>query len=395
MADTMSDVYPTQIPCPLTRARQLVLPITRSANDIDAGRELPQALVDALAAAGFFRLLMPKSLGGEELPLPEYIEVVEVLAEADASTAWCFNQGGVLATNSAFLDKRVAREIWSTPHSVLANGPSPTAEAEKVSGGYRVTGRWSFSSGYRHATWLAGLAIITEKGKRLNTLQGTPLMRHMLFPKSEAVFIDQWEVQGLRGTGSHGFSVDDLFVPSERSVWSYGDELQENAPLYLYPTVLLFACGFASVAIGCARGALDSLLHFASEKAPRGSPHLLKDHPLVQTQIGEAEGTLRAARAYLHQTVGAIWETVIRAHKITLRERVELRLATTHAIRLAANTVDIAYNAWSSDAIHATSAVQRRFQDIHVITQHIQGRLAHYESVGRYFLGGEPDRLWL
>ncbi|MCH9675194.1 MAG: acyl-CoA dehydrogenase family protein [Gammaproteobacteria bacterium] len=380
---------------PIARARRLVSEIERHADQIDGIRKLPESLTQSLAGSGFFRLLMPKSLGGEELSIPEYINVVEIIAKADASTGWCINQGGVLATNSAFMEKTAARQIWSAPNSVLANGPSPTAEAERVDGGYRVSGRWAFSSGYGHATWLAGLAIVTENGERLTTRSGAPVMRHMLFPKDESQLIDTWKVRGLRGTGSHDFSVDNLFVPDELTVWSYGDTLQESGALYLYPTVLLFACGFASVAVGCARGALDALIDFATDKTPRGNSSSLKDQPTVQAQVGEAEGTLRAARAYLHQTVNDVWNDVTSTHEITLDQRVQLRLATTHAIRLAANTVDVCYNAWGSDAIQEASPIQRRFQDIHVVTQHIQGRLAHYESTGRYFLGGQPDRMWL
>ncbi|MEM7250959.1 MAG: acyl-CoA dehydrogenase family protein [Pseudomonadota bacterium] len=387
--------HPPPFEPPIDRAAHLALLIEEEAESIDDARALSPRLVSALGAAGFFRLLMPADLGGEALPLPEYIRVVEVIAAADASTGWCLNQGGVLATNAAFLNEGVARAIWSHPTSALANGPSPSATAEVVDGGYRVSGRWAFSSGFGHATWLAGLAIITENGERKTNPKGVPLMRHMLFPKRDAVLIDTWDTRGLRGTGSHDFAVDKLFVPSEYTVWTYGDPVQDENPLYLFPTVLLFACGFSSVAIGCARGALDALITFATGKTPRGNASALKDQSMVQALVGEAEGDLRAARAYLHQSVSEVWEQVVSAHRITLEQRVALRLATTHAIRLSARTVDAAYNAYGSDAIHGNSPVQRRFQDIHVITQHIQGRLAHYESTGRFFLGGDPDRMWL
>jgi alkylation response protein AidB-like acyl-CoA dehydrogenase len=217
----------------------------------------------------------------------------------------------------------------------------------------------------------------------------------MLFPKESARIVDTWDVQGLRGTGSHHFEVEDLLVPAEHTVWNYGDKVLEPGPIYAIPMVLLFACGFASVAVGVARAALDALGAMAASKTPRGAPSSLREAPMVHLHVGQAEAILRAARAYLHTALGEVWQAVAGRGSITLEERVDLRRATTHAIRLATDVVDIAYNTAGSDAIYAGHPIQRRFQDMHVITQHIQGRLAHYESVGRFQLGLEPDKMWL
>jgi alkylation response protein AidB-like acyl-CoA dehydrogenase len=381
---------------PLEAAHELVPWIRDAADVIDAQRELPQDLANAIAASGLFRMLVPDSLGGSELDLPTYIQVIEEIAKADGSTAWCVNQGAVFATSAAFLRKEAARQIWvEDPSAVVANGPAPSAEAVVVEGGYRVTGRWTFSSGCCHATWLAGFATIIENGRQRHHTDGTPEARYMLFPKSEAEIIDTWHVSGLRGTGSHHFAVTDLFVPGERTVWSYVDPVRESGPLYVYPMVLLFASGNASVALGIARSALDALIELAGGKKPHGTDELLRDQTMVQAQVGQAEAMWRSARAFLHKTVGEVWEAVSTTHTITLEQRVLLRMATTHAIRLAAETVDIAYNTSGSDAIFASSPIQRYFQDIHVVTQHIQGRLVHYESAGQFFLGLEPKQQWL
>ena len=393
MAD-VTIVEPVAV-APLEAARSLSSLIRASADAADSSRELPVELAHALADAGMFRLLVPRSLAGAELALPAYLDVIEELAKADASTAWCVNQGAVFATNAAFVSPSTARTIWSDPRAVIANGPSPSAEAVVVDGGYRVTGRWAFSSGIGHAPWLAGLAFVVENGERRRRTDGREQVRHMLFRKDEAEVHDTWQVQGLRGTGSHQFSVADLFVPEARSVWTYGDPARESGPLYVFPMVLLFASGFASVAVGLARAALDALLELAHEKRPRGDRTVLRDQAMTQMQVGQAEGTLRAARAYLHQTVSEVWGAVCEGGRITLEQRVQLRLATTHAIRCAAAVVDSAYNAGGADAIYTSSPLHRRFQDIHVITQHLQGRPAHYEAAGRHFLGLDPDSPWL
>ncbi len=240
----------------------------------------------------------------------------------------------------------------------------------------------------------AGVAILIERGQPRLCPDGTPEARYMLFPKSQADIIDAWHVRGLRGTGSDHFAVTNLFVPSERAVWSYADPVQELGPLYVYPMVLLFASGFASAALGVARRALDELIELAGGKKPRGNPSLLRDQAVVQAYVGCAEATWRAARAFLHETVRSVWSSVSATHTITLDQRVLLRLAATHTIRQAAETVDLVYNTAGSTAIYMDSPIQRCFQDIHVITQHLQGRLAHYESTGQFFLGLEPEPQW-
>ena len=380
----------------LEAARAWAPQISAAADEIDRQRELTRPLFEALADAGLFRMLIPRSLGGAELDLPTHIQVIEEIAKADASTAWCINQGGVFATHSAYLREDVARLIWvETPRSVVANGPDPSARATIVDGGYRVSGRWSFSSGCRHASWLAGFALMVEDGRPKLRPDGTREARYLLFPASRAEIIDVWHVAGLRGTGSHHFAVSDLFVPRERSVWTQTDRPREPGPLYVFPTVLLFAAGFASVAIGVARSALDELIELAGGKTPRCAKGALRDQALAQSQVGHAEAHLRSARALLRETVGEIWEAVCASGAITLEQRAVLRLATTHAIRLSEQVVDLVYNAAGATAIYQSSPLQRRFQDMHVITQHIQGRLAHYESAGRFFLGLEPDFQWL
>ena len=322
--------------------------------------------------------------------------MVEEIAKADGSTAWCLNQASVLATHSAFLSKEVSNLIWGhDPRGILANGPSPSAKAVVVDGGYRVTGQWAFSSGCSHATWVAGLGAVIENGEQKTLPNGSPEFRYMLMPKSEAEFTDIWHVKGLRGTGSQHFAVTDHFVPTERTVWTVADPVVEPGPLYLFPMFLMFACGFASVALGVARSALDAMLELAGSKKQRGESDVIRDRGMVQFHVGQAEATWRAARAFLHETVREVWNGVVEAHEITLEQRVLLRMATTHTIRQAAQTVDIAYNTSGVSVIYDDSPMQRNFQDIHVITQHIQGRLSHYELVGQYYLGLDPSGPWL
>jgi alkylation response protein AidB-like acyl-CoA dehydrogenase len=375
---------------PLDAARKLVPQIRSAADEIEARRELPRPLFEAMADAGLFHMAVPRVIGGAELDLPTYVQVIEEIGKADASTGWCLNQGAIFGTYAARMPRAVARTIWiDTPRAVVANTPAATAKAIVVPGGYRVTGRQGFSTGCRHAAWVAAHAQIIENGKvRLEGDQ--PEARYMFVPVAEAELLDTWHTRGMRGTGTHHFAVNDAFVPTERTVLSQTAPLLENAPLYRIPRTLLFASGDAAVAFGMARTCLETFGELAGAKTPRAMQALLRDQPLVQMTVGQAEAALRSGRAFLLEAVREIWTASVNG-AITLDHRANLRLAATHGIRLTAQIIDSLYNAAGATAAYEDHLLQRHFQDIHVITQHLQGRLAHYELIGRYTLGLKID----
>ena len=376
---------------PLDAARMLAPMIRASADRIEADRELPQPLFDALADAGLFQLALPRALGGAEIDLPTYVQVLEEIGKADASTGWVVNQCAIFATYAARMPRDIARLIWiDTPRSVVANTPVATAQAVVVPGGYRVTGRQGFSSGCRHAAWLAARAHVVENGKpRLEN--GQPEERYLFVPAAEAELLDTWHVRGMRGTGTHHFAVNDVFVPAERTILQAGAPLLEKGPLYQIPRSLLFASADAAVALGLARSSLATFYELAGAKTPRAMQAALRDQPLVQTAVGHAEADLRSGQAFLTGAVREIWYEATSTARVTQDKRAVLRLATTHAIRLAVQVVDAVYNAAGVTAIYEGNLMQRHFQDIHVISQHLQGRLAHYELVGKYWLGLKID----
>src|SRR6267142_542901 len=253
-------------PPALTAARKLAPKIRASADEIDANRELPRPLFEAIADAGLFHLAIPAVVGGGEIALPNYIQVIEELGKADASTGWCVNQGAIFATYAARMPREVAREIFITPpRAVVANTPAPTAKAIVVPGGYRVTGRQGFSTGCHHATWVAAHCQVIDHGEvRMDA--GAPEARYLFVPVGEAELLDTWKVRGMRGTGTHHFAVNEVFVPAERSVLSATAPLLEPGPLYKIPRTLLFASGDASVAFGMARTCLNTFMELASAK---------------------------------------------------------------------------------------------------------------------------------
>lgn len=374
----------------LDTARELAALVADQADSIDLERQIPSALAREIADKGFFRLLVPRSLGGAEMDHMEFLRILEVFAEVDASTAWCINQNNVFATDSVKMPEPLAREIWDDRLAVMANGPpAPSAKAIPVDGGYRLSGRWDFSSGSTHATWIAATVAVRHPDGEHDGAGGRAAIRMMLIPKEEVKFLDFWQVNGLRGTGSFSFEVDDLFVPSART-YSQADPVREAGALYVIPRTLLFGSGFATVALGVARASLRTAIDVAVTKTPERTSTLLGDQSTTHRLIGEAEAIWRSASAFLQEGASSIWKSACDNRALETDERIGLRLAIAHAIRMAAQVVDICYNLCGSDAIFETNPIQRRFQDIHVITQHSQGRLSHYETAGQFLLGLEP-----
>ncbi|HYB69713.1 MAG TPA: acyl-CoA dehydrogenase family protein [Candidatus Bathyarchaeia archaeon] len=376
---------------PLETARRLAPLIRSSAPETDAQRELPRPLFEAMADAGLFQLALPRALGGAEMDLPSYIQVIEEIGKADASTGWVTNQVAIFATYAARMPREAARAIWiDTPRSVVANTPLASAQAIVVPGGYRVTGRQGFSTGCRHASWLAAHATVTEAGRhRLD--EGQPELRYCFVPRAQAELLDTWQVRGMRGTGTHHFAVHDVFVPEERTVKSVTAPLLEPGPLYRVPRTLVFASGDASVALGTARSCIATFMELATTKTPRAMEALLRDQEMVQNEVGHAEALLRSARAFLTEAVGQLWAHLTATGELTLEHRATLRLATTHGIRVAGQVVDKMYNLAGATAVYESNPIQRSFQDVHVMSQHLQARLSHYELVGRHWLGLKID----
>jgi alkylation response protein AidB-like acyl-CoA dehydrogenase len=380
----------------VARARRLVPLIAASGDQIEQDRRLPVPLFETLADAGLYRMLLPRSLNGDEVDPVTFVRVIEEVAKADASTAWCLCQASGCSMVGAYLSHEVAWDIFGSPRSVLAWGPGP-ARAVAVEGGYRVSGTWSFASGGRQATWLGGYCPIYEDdGRPRLRADGAIEGRTMLFPATSAVMTDVWQVVGLRGTGSDSFTASDLFVPHPRSVArDTASERRVPGLLYCFPSGSLYASGFAGVALGLARTVLDALVELARDKTVRGGKRPLRENEVVQSQVAQAEARLRSARAFLLSSLDDIWRSVGKRGSLALDQRMLIRLAATHAIHEGKHVVDTAYHAAGATAIFSRGPFERRFRDMHAVTQQLQGRQAHFETVGQFLLGLDPDTAFL
>ena len=375
----------------IERARALAPLIGREADEIERTRRLTQPVVSALIENGLYRVLLPQSVGGAEAPPEVFMQMLEEVAKADASTAWCLGQCSVCAMTAAYLDPEAAREIFAAPTGILAWG-SIAHEVQVVPGGYRATARWDFASGCRQASWLgAHVQIVEADGTRRRKPDGAPEVRTILFPVESATLHDVWDVIGLNGTGTDSYSVDNLFIPEKFSVLRDDPTaLREKGPLYRITTYTMFGLGFAAVSLGVARATLDAAIDLARGKASFGLK-AMRENNAVQGAIGRLEGNLRAARAYLYATANEAWRDLTQTGNLSEEHRIALRLASTWTIHQAASVVDSAYQMAGATAVFRANKFERRFRDMHAIAQQVQARNNHYEDVGKAILGNSSE----
>lgn len=378
----------------IARAEAVRPAVCAASKEIERTRRLPPALLDRLHEAGLFRLLLPRSSQGIETDPMTFFHVIEAIARDDASTAWCLSQAGGCAMSAAYLDLPVAQEVFGNdPRAVLAWGPGPKVKAIECDGGYRISGVWSFASGGRHATWLgAHCPIYQPDGSPRLDANGAQQERTMLVRTEDVVWTDIWNTVGLRGTASDQFALDDFFVRADHSITrEFDQECRETGPLYRMGSGTCYQVGFAAVACGIARGALDVFIDVARNKVPRGQKSALRDNAVVQSGLAQAEVGLRAARGFVLQSMADVWKSLSAGSLITVEQRVIIRMAATHAIHKAREAVDFAYHGAGATAIFDNHPLERRFRDIHTVTQQLQGRMSHFETVGAWMLGAEAD----
>jgi indole-3-acetate monooxygenase len=372
------------------RAKALAPLIAQEADEIERTRRLTQPVVSALIENGLYRALLPQSVGGAEAAPDVFMQMLEEVAKADASTAWCLGQCSVCSMTAAYLDLETAREVFGAPDGILAWGAIAN-EVHVVPGGYRITARWDFASGSRQASWLgAHVQVVEADGTRRLRPNGTPEIRTIVFPAKSATMYDVWDVIGLSGTGTDSYSVDNLFIPERFS--ALRDDftaLREKGSLYGVTTFTMFGLGFGAVSLGVARATLDAAIELARGKASVGLK-AMRENNAVQGLIGRTEGNLRAARAYLYGSAAEAWRDLTHTGKLSEEHRAALRLASTWTIHQAAQVVDAAYHMAGATAVFRANKFERRFRDMHAIAQQIQARDTHYEDVGKALLAGGP-----
>jgi indole-3-acetate monooxygenase len=377
----------------VARAVALAPHLRNAAPQIEAARSLPPEVVDALHSARMFRLLLPRTIGGDELDLKTLAQTMEAIARADASTAWCVGQASGCAIASAFLKPDVNRRLFGPADAVLAWGAGIAGKMVACDGGYRITGKWMFASGSANATLLGGHCYVFEAdGTQRKRADGRNLDRTALFIKSKAHIHDMWHTMGLKGTASHTYEVNDLFVPGEETIDR--EDIQgrtEQGTLYIFPTTQIHATAFSALMLGIAQGMVNELMTLAMTKTPRGASSSLKESPVFQQQIAVLEARLRSCRAYLHTTLDEIWARTAETRELPLADMANLKLASTFVINQGVEIATEAYRAAGAHAIFQSGPFEQRLRDCLSASQQVQGRPANFVTIGRVLLGLPPD----
>jgi alkylation response protein AidB-like acyl-CoA dehydrogenase len=374
----------------VTAAQALGAKIRAAGDEIEQARRLPLHIVEELRRIGAFRMPMPREWGGPELDPLAQVRVIEALSQADGSVGWCVMIGSDGGFFTAFLDQAVAREMYPDLDAATGGSLVFSGRAETAKDGYRVTGKWPFVSGCQHCQWIVTSCLVFENGAPRKLANGMPEARVCFMPASRGAVLDTWTTTGLRGSGSHDFSANDVFVPREQS-FSFQDlTIRRPRPLYAYPW--MFVCNLPGVALGIARGALDVFVELARTRrttvpGASGARVLLRDEAYVQSVAGHAEALVGSARSYVFDTLGDTWATLVKGDEPSMQQRARLRLAMTHTHSACVQAVDLLYKAAGGMAVYAANPFDRPFRDLHTINQHTFTSLRTYESVGRVLLG--------
>jgi alkylation response protein AidB-like acyl-CoA dehydrogenase len=337
-------------------------------------------------------MLVPRALGGGEVDPIVQLDVLEALSEGDGSVGWCAAIGSGSAWALALLAPEVASEILSDPKAILAGnfGAPFGGRAVPVDGGYRLTGRWPFASGSPHATWMMGHAIVFDGDEPRPGPRGGPETRVLVFPKSDCTILDTWHAAGLAGTGSHDFTVTDLFVPAERTFGLYGTSTYHDGPLFKGRFYLL---AHGAHALGIARAAIDALVEVAASRRLPLTNALMRDRAAVQVAVAQAEALVRSGRALLWETTRTVWDEVCRTGTLSDEGRALTRLAISSSFENASRAVDLMYTSGGGGAVYRKNPLQRHFRDIHTASQHAIVAPPTFEAIGRALLtvaAGEP-----
>jgi alkylation response protein AidB-like acyl-CoA dehydrogenase len=383
---------------PLVQAAAAMRPILRDCHEeIEREQRLPTALVAQLRAAGFYRMVIPRALGGLQVDPLTYLRVVELLAEGAGSVGWnvCNNSIGQLVT-LGLPDDGVQEVHGSAPSIIAGTAVQGGGEAIPVEGGYRINGHWTFGTGCQESAWMLGSFQILDDGQPRRRPDGAPLFWRGVFPRAEAnVVPGSWDVTGLRGTGSFDWKVENVFLPERRTMVHAGVPLDNQwarwpGITYALPSQAWVGPHHSSVITGIARAGIDALLELAVEKMPRGRSGRLCDNPQVQDAAGRADAMLNAGRIYRGAMIAELWNTIAAGRETTLEQRARCRLAAVYAADNARDAMDLVYRHGGSTSFKRETRLAECWRDLHVVGQTVTIAPEWYPIGGRAFLGMDP-----
>lgn len=375
----------------IATAETLATNFRARADEFEQARRIPADAAAELGKAGMFAMGAPAALGGLESDPVTYARVIETLATGEASTAWISFIGATTLTSLALLPEDTARALYPDPATLITGVFAPTGSAEKVDGGFKVSGRWQWGSGSQNAAWVMGGCMLKENGEPMLGKHGAP-MSHMAFlPPEQIEFIDTWHTSGLCGTGSLDYAVKDVFVPEEHMAGYLRRDRVPVTPLYAFPNFTFLALGIASVSLGIARSSITELVELAVSKKRVGARATVSEQQTAQIKLAEAEANLRSARLFFYDTIESAWELAKSGDPVSVEKRRDMRLATTNAVNKSVAIVSDMYDLGGGSAVYKNSRLQRNFRDVNVAKSHIMVAQQTLEIIGALFFGLTPN----
>ncbi|MBK5002982.1 flavin-dependent monooxygenase [Pseudomonas sp. S31] len=350
--------------------------------EFDRQRHISRDVIDAFKAHGVYRALVPSRFGGLECSPAQFCEMIERISHADGSAGWVASFGMSPVYLAALPLETIAKVYQQSPDTVFAGGIFPPQPAEIVDGGFKVNGRWKYSSGSMGAD-IIGVGIAPRNGDKLD------LPRLAVMPSSQARIEETWDTVGLLGTGSHDVVVEDVVVGEE---WTFvrGGRSNLDEPLFRYPSLSLATQVLSVVGLGVARAALDELSGMASGRISVTGAPALADRPLAQVDVAKAEAALRSARAFFYDSIEQAWAHVLAGDPVPVEATNLLRLSSTHATRVAAEVARSAQMLSGMTGIYNESPLARCVNDAQVVTQHAFMGDVTYQNAGAMFFGKQP-----
>lgn len=356
----------------------------------DRLRQLPPALAEAFQRHDVYRLILPRDLGGGDVDPLDYLDLVEKVARVDGSTAWNLAIGAGSGLYVGYLPVERSRPMVADVSSCIAGAYAPFGHGEIVDGGYRVSGHWGWASGAAQARWMVfGFRVAAQDG----TDETPPEIRQALAPREAFHVLDTWHANGLRGTGSTEYEVDDLFVPSDMTFRVFLDKPKHPAPVFRLPGAF-FGSAVASVALGIGHGATEGLKQLAVVKgrakggASGGNP--LRQQAYAHYAVAKAEALVESAKLYLDDAIEAIWCSILAGREIEPAQRERARRACVQAAEASAEAVDLCCRAAGGHALFESQPFGRALRDVRAAIAQITLQRSAMEDAGRAAFGLEP-----
>ncbi len=399
MAEAIQQTYFTETP--LQRVYRIRDAIAEGGDEAQKVRRLPAETAELLIQEGLYRFTLPHELGGEDASVRETIEVLEAIAAIDGSVGWNIMIGSEInAIAAGGMNPAIAKKVYlKNPRIIMCGGGGPGTQPsyaiEQKNGSVRVWGQATFLSGCHNAEWAFMMAPIVEDGNPRLDEAGNPIILSWFLNRSEWEIKDSWHMAGLRGSGSHDVFADGALVPEHLTpVELFTLPAHYANPVFRIPVALRLSFNKAAVALGVARGALDAFADIAQNKIPLMSASALKDKPIAHYRMGEGEAGLRAARAFLMETMDdVVAELEAGAPKPGAETTKLARLACTHAANVAMHVVDSIHNAAGTTGLRMDCPLERKLRDAHGCATHRWVAHPLYAELGKMYLGhpGLPE----